>query len=217
MKSKQWIRRCQPSEFGFRLRSFQVVIWRILLRSLGWICCSKTCFFQRERPQKSTKNPHQHSPGNLLGKNPLGFLQKPFLTCDPAGLAQSPPKPQIPAPETKKNPNMVGPQKDPQKEEKIKAHILAIFFCVCFFLFHISEGRKWGVRSVVVEIGVFGAPPISSPEVPKYLFLKGFGTSERKSGRPKNAKFNHDGTDPHLRPSEYECLWSQSWVGDFVC
>ena len=30
-----------------------------------------------------------------------------------------------------------------------------------------SEGRKWGVKSVVVEFGVFGVRPIFRPEVPK--------------------------------------------------
>ena len=48
-----------------------------------------------------------------------------------------------------------------------------------------SEGRKWRVRSVMVGFGVFGAPRFSSPEVPKYLFLKGFGTSGRKMGAPQ--------------------------------
>ena len=48
----------------------------------------------------------------------------------------------------------------------------------------------------------FWGPPIFSPEVPKYLFLKGFGTPGRNIGAPKNAKFNHDGSDPTLRPSD---------------
>ena len=44
-----------------------------------------------------------------------------------------------------------------------------------------SEGRKWGVRSVMVWFG-------ASPEVPKYLFLKGFGTSGRKIGAPQKCQ-----------------------------
>ena len=51
----------------------------------------------------------------------------------------------------------------------------------------IRRGRIWR----------FWGAPIFSPEVPKYLFLKGLGGFlDRKSGRPKNAKFNHDGSDP---------------------
>ena len=45
------------------------------------------------------------------------------------------------------------------------------FFLVVFVPLSVrslqSEGRKWGVGSVVVGFGVFG-PPIFSPEVPKY-------------------------------------------------
>ena len=51
----------------------------------------------------------------------------------------------------------------------------------------IRRGRIWR----------FWGAPIFSPEVPKYLFLKGFGglwTENR--GAPKNAKFNHDGSGP---------------------
>ena len=48
----------------------------------------------------------------------------------------------------------------------------------------IRRGRIWR----------FWGAPLFSPEVPKYLFLKGFGTSGRKIGT----------TDltPHLRPSD---------------
>ena len=49
----------------------------------------------------------------------------------------------------------------------------------------ISEGRKWGVRSVVVGIWRFWCAPIFSPEVPKYLFFKGLGTSGPKIGAPQ--------------------------------
>ena len=44
-----------------------------------------------------------------------------------------------------------------------------------------------GVRSVVVEFGVFGAPRFS---------VRVLGPLDGKSGRPKNAKFNRDGSDP---------------------
>ena len=43
----------------------------------GWIFLH--FFFPRARPEKSTENPPQNSPGNLFGKIPLGFLQKPSL------------------------------------------------------------------------------------------------------------------------------------------
>ena len=50
----------------------------------------------------------------------------------------------------------------------------------------IRRGRIWR----------FWGAPLFSPEVPKDLFFKGLGASGRKIGRPKNAKFNHDGSDP---------------------
>ena len=36
---------------------------------------------------------------------------------------------------------------------------------------HESEGREWGVGSVVAEFRVFSGAPIFSPEAPKYLPL----------------------------------------------
>ena len=51
----------------------------------------------------------------------------------------------------------------------------------------IRRGRIWRC---------WGAP-IFSPEVPKYLFLRVLAPLDGKSGgHPKNAKFNHDGSDP---------------------
>ena len=48
-----------------------------------------------------------------------------------------------------------------------------------------TEVRKWGVRSLVVEIGVFGAPPlIFRPEVPKAFKNRYLGTSGLKNGAP---------------------------------
>ena len=41
-------------------------------------------------------------------------------------------------------------------------------FCAAIFLSG-SEGRKWGVRSVVVEFGVFGAPRFSVQKSPNLL------------------------------------------------
>ena len=60
----------------------------------------------------------------------------------------------------------------------------------------LSEGRKWGVRSVVVGFGVFGSPRFSVQRSPNTYFLRVLGPLDGKSGRPKNAKFNHDGSDP---------------------
>ena len=60
----------------------------------------------------------------------------------------------------------------------------------------ISESRKWGVRSVVVEFGVFGAPRFSVQRSQNPLKIGVRGPLDWKSGRPKNAKFNHDGSDP---------------------
>ena len=51
----------------------------------------------------------------------------------------------------------------------------------------IRSGRIWR----------FWGAPLFSPEVPKYLlFLRVLGPLDGKSGGPKNAKFNHDGSDP---------------------
>ena len=42
-------------------------------------------FFPRKKARKNPpKNPRQFSPGNSVGKIPLGFLQKPFLEHLPA-------------------------------------------------------------------------------------------------------------------------------------
>ena len=65
-----------------------------------------------------------------------------------------------------------------------------------------SEGREWGVGSVVVEFGVFGAPRFSVQRSQNTCLIKGLGTPDGKSGRPKNAKFNHDGSNP-----PFSALW----------
>ena len=61
----------------------------------------------------------------------------------------------------------------------------------------IRRGRIWCV---------WGAP-ILSPEVPKYLFLKGFGdlwTENR--GAPKTPNSTTTDLAPHLRPKDVETL-----------
>ena len=65
-----------------------------------------------------------------------------------------------------------------------------------------SEGRKWGVRSIVVEFGVFGAPRFSVQRSPNPLKIGIWGPLDWKSGRPKNAKSYHDGSDP-----PFAALW----------
>ena len=65
-----------------------------------------------------------------------------------------------------------------------------------------SEGREWGVGSVVVEFGVFGAPRFSVQSSPKPFKTSILGALEWKSGRPKNAKLNHDGSNP-----PFAALW----------
>ena len=68
----------------------------------------------------------------------------------------------------------------------------------------ISEGRKWGVRSVVVEFGVFGKPRFSVQRSPKHPILKGFWdlwTVNR--GSPKTPNSTTTDLTPHLRPSDY--------------
>ena len=57
----------------------------------------------------------------------------------------------------------------------------------------ISHGRIWR----------FWGAPIFSPEVPKYLFFKGFGASGRKIGAaPKTPNSTTTDLTPHLRPSD---------------
>ena len=49
----------------------------------------------------------------------------------------------------------------------------------------------------------FWGTPIFRPEVPKPFKNRCLGPLEWKSGCPKNAKSNHNGSNPHLRPSEF--------------
>ena len=62
--------------------------------------------------------------------------------------------------------------------------------------------RKWGVRSVVVEFGVFGAPRFSVQRSQNPLEIGIWGPLDWKAGRPKNAKSYHDGSDP-----PFAALW----------
>ena len=59
-----------------------------------------------------------------------------------------------------------------------------------------SEGRKWGVRSVVVDFRVLGAPRFSVQTPQNPLKIGIWEPLDGKSGRPKNAKSYHDGSDP---------------------
>ena len=75
-------------------------------------------------------------------------------------------------------------------------------FCWKITAIFVSEGRKWGVRSVVVEFGVFGAPRFSVQRSQNPLKIGIWGPLDWKSGRPKNAKSYHDGSDP-----PFAALW----------
>ena len=59
-----------------------------------------------------------------------------------------------------------------------------------------SEGREWGVASVVVGFGVFGAPQFSVQRSQNPSKISILGPLDWKSWRPKNAKSNHDGSNP---------------------
>ena len=52
----------------------------------------------------------------------------------------------------------------------------------------IRRGRIWR----------FWGAPIFSPEVRNTYVERVLGPLDGKSGRPKNAKFNHDGSDPPI-------------------
>ena len=86
-----------------------------------------------------------------------------------------------------------------------------------------SEGRKWGVRSVVVGSGVFGAPRFSvqRSEIP---IFKGFWDLwTEKRGAPKTPKSTTTDLTPHLRPSEKSLMSvtfrpqfeGRSWLREF--
>ena len=71
---------------------------------------------------------------------------------------------------------------------------------------YLIRGPQMGGQIRHGRIGVFGAPRFFSPEIPKYLFFKGFWdlwTENR--GRPQKTPPNSTTTDltPHLRPSEF--------------
>ena len=68
----------------------------------------------------------------------------------------------------------------------------------------LSEGREWGVRSMVVESAFLGRPGLKKG--PKTLVLKGFGAIWGKDlGRPKNADPATTDPMPHSRPSDLNC------------
>ena len=65
-----------------------------------------------------------------------------------------------------------------------------------------SEGQKWGVGSVVVEFGVFGAPRFSVQRSQNACF-KGFGDHWTENrGAPKTPNSTTTDPTPHSRPSE---------------
>ena len=68
-----------------------------------------------------------------------------------------------------------------------------------------SEGRKWGVRSVVVGFGVFGVPRFSVQRSPTPIFkeFSGFWTENR--GAPKTPNSTTTDLTPHLWPSDFCC------------
>ena len=75
-----------------------------------------------------------------------------------------------------------------------------------------SEGRKWGVRSVMVGFGAFlGRPDFQSrgPQIP--IFKRVLGPLDGKSGRPKNANPATTDPTPHLHPSEQLKLSCLHW------
>ena len=69
------------------------------------------------------------------------------------------------------------------------------------FLVHVATSRKWGVRSVVVEFGIFGAPDFQSkgPQIPIFKGFWGLWTENR--GAPKAPNSTTTDLTPHLRPS----------------
>ena len=64
----------------------------------------------------------------------------------------------------------------------------------CHFLVTFSEGREWGVGSVVVG-SVFGAPQIFAPNRSETLQDEGFGASGLKIGVPQKRRLNDHGSN----------------------
>ena len=64
-----------------------------------------------------------------------------------------------------------------------------------------SEGREWGVGSVVVG-SAFGAPQIFAPNRSETLQNKGFGASRLKIGAPQKRRFNDHGSN-----APFSTLW----------
>ena len=82
-----------------------------------------------------------------------------------------------------------------------------------------SEGREWGVGSVVVEFGVFGAPRFSVQR-PQNTYFKGFWdlwTENR--GAPKTPNSTTTDPTPHSRPSEIQEIFLANYlcIGSTVC
>ena len=64
-----------------------------------------------------------------------------------------------------------------------------------------SEGRRWGVGSVVVG-SAFGAPQIFAPNRSETLQNQGFGASGLKIGAPQKRRFNDHGSN-----APFSALW----------
>ena len=69
------------------------------------------------------------------------------------------------------------------------------------FISSCSEGREWGVGSVVVG-SALGAPQIFAPNCSESLQNKGFGVSELKIGAPPKRRFND-----HRSNAPFSALW----------
>ena len=59
---------------------------------------------------------------------------------------------------------------------------------------HFSEGREWGVGSVVVG-SAYGAPQMFAPNRFETLQNKGFGASGLEIGAPQKRRFNDHGSN----------------------
>ena len=69
-------------------------------------------------------------------------------------------------------------------------------------LYHCSEGREWGVGSVVVEFGVFGAPRFSVQRSQNPLKQVFWDLWTENRGAPKTPNSTTTDPTPHSRPSE---------------
>ena len=79
-----------------------------------------------------------------------------------------------------------------------------------------SEGREWGVGSVVVDFRVFGAPRFAVQKPPNTCFKGFWGFWTENRGAPKKRKLTTTDPTPHSRPSDWLCMGKKGSICHFA-